>query len=98
MARPRATSLRTNSGVTNAGQARAEALAVFKPGRRLFGRLRPADILAMGDEDHFLGHDSGASQFKLGHGLAARQRGLRSTALRSFGKPRSTSIAASASV
>ena len=69
MARPRATSLRTNSGVTKDGQARAEVLAVGEPRRCLRSRLRTADILAMSDEDHFLGDDAGTGEIELGDGL-----------------------------
>src|SRR5215470_17830355 len=50
MARPRATSLRTNSGVMKAG---TDALKLA------------AEILALGDIDHLLGDDAGAGEFEL---------------------------------
>jgi hypothetical protein len=59
MARPRAISLRTNSGVTNAGKAPPKLLAV---GERCLGAVEhflAAEILARRDVDHFLGDDAG---------------------------------------
>ena len=46
MARPRATSLRTNSGVTKAGKRRAEALPVGKPRFGLLAGLRARPIFS----------------------------------------------------
>ena len=65
MARPRAISSRTNSGVTNSGTDGAEALAV---GERRFGAvelLLAAEILALGDVDHLLGDDAGARRIRI---------------------------------
>ena len=58
MARPRATSSRTNSGVISLRDAGAEAVAV--------GQRRAAQILARGDVFHFLGDQALARIMKLG--------------------------------
>ncbi len=52
-------------------QRRAEALPVCEARFSLLGRALPADILAMGDEHHFLGDDPGPRQFELRDGTAA---------------------------
>ena len=73
MARPRAISVRTNSGVMNGGHRGAEAFAV---GQRRFGALElslAAEVFALGDVDHLLGDDAGAREFELGD--RARRRG-----------------------
>src|SRR6516164_1808122 len=57
MARPRATSLRTNSGV-------------MKGGIGAFELLLAPEILARRDIDHLLGNDSGAGEFELGDVVA----------------------------
>ena len=71
MARPRATSSRTNSGVMKSRDRGAEALAVGEP---LLApraqRLRAAEVLAVGDVDHLLGDDPGAGELVLRHQLA----------------------------
>ena len=89
MARPRATSLRTNSGVTKARNRRAEALPVGEPRLRLLGLALAADILAMGDIDHLLGDDAGPRQLELRDRTPASavdpRRALRAS-------PRSTSM------
>ncbi len=61
IARPRAISLRTNSGVMKAGIFGAEAFAVGHAVFRAVDHLRAAHVLAMGDVDHFLCNDSGAA-------------------------------------
>ena len=71
MARPRATSERTNSGVTKSGTAGAEAFAVVVRGLRALQHFLAAEIFALGDVDHFLGDDAGARPFELGEGVAA---------------------------
>ena len=78
MARPRATSLRTNSGVTKAGSA-APKLSPSARRLGLLGCARASNILAMGDIGHLLGDDAGARQFELRDGTAALAA-LRSTA------------------
>ena len=50
------------------GQRGAEALPVFQPGGGFAGLTLASDILAMGDEDHFLGDDPGPRQLELRHG------------------------------
>ena len=77
MARPRATSSRTNSGVTNSGTDGAEALAVVVRGLRALEHLLAAEILALGDVDHLLGDDAGARPFELRDGLCRRARAQR---------------------
>ena len=65
MARPRAISSRTNSGVMKAGTDGAEALAV---GERRFGALEhllAAEIFARRDVDHFLGDDAGLARIHI---------------------------------
>ena len=58
MARPRAISSRTNSGVISIGNGGAEAVAV--------GQRAAAQIFARGDEFHFLGDEALARIMKLG--------------------------------
>ena len=78
MARPRATSLRTNSGVTKARNGCAEALAVGEARFRFLGLALPPDILAVGDIDHLLGDDAGAGELELRHRTpAARSQSSR---------------------
>src|SRR6476659_9711544 len=71
MARPRAISPRTNSGVMKAGTA-AELLAV---GERGFGALElflATEIFALGDVDHFLGDHAGLGELVLRDRLAVQ--------------------------
>ncbi len=71
MARPRATSSRTNSGRDEGRHRAAELLAV---GKGCFGALKllfAPEVLARGDVDHFLGDDSRARPFELGEGMLA---------------------------
>ena len=69
MARPRAISERTNSGVMCAGNVGAEDFAVGQRGLGAREHGRAADVLAMGDVGHLLGHDAGARVFELRDGL-----------------------------
>ena len=82
MARPRAISLRTNSGVTWAGISRAEAFAVGEEGGGFGVGGGAAEVFAVGDVDHLLGDDAGARELVLGDGLAgaALEEGLRGRA------------------
>ena len=52
------------------GQRRAKALAVGQPLLGEIERHLAAEILALGDVDHFLGDDAGARPFELGDRLA----------------------------
>ncbi len=73
MARPRATSSRTNSGVTKSGTARAKTLAVVVGGLRHVEHLLAAEIFALGDINHFLGDDAQARPLQLSDGLAVER-------------------------
>jgi hypothetical protein len=66
MARPRAISLRTNSGVMKAGTFGAKAFAVGKGCFRAFELLLAAEVFALGDVDHLFRDDAGAGEFELG--------------------------------
>ena len=69
MARPRATSSRTNSGVTNSG---TDAPKLSPSSCAFLGDVEhflAAEIFALGDVDHFLGDDAGAGPFELGDGV-----------------------------
>ena len=70
MARPRAISSRTNSGVMKAGNVGAEILAVGAAFRGAFQHLLAAEVFAVRDVDHFLGDDPGAGEFELRDKLA----------------------------
>ena len=72
MARPRATSLRTNSGVTKAGTAAPKlSPSASAASARSSCSLAP-EVLALGDIDHLLGDDAGARPFELVTGLRSR--------------------------
>ena len=74
MARPRAISSRTNSGVTNSG---TEAPKLSPSLLRPFGALElllAAEVLALGDVDHLLGDDAGAGEFELRDRVAVERR------------------------
>ena len=74
MARPRAISSRTNSGVTNSG---TEAPKLSPSSRAASARSScclAAEVLALGDVDHLLGDDAGAGEFELRDRLAVERR------------------------
>ena len=77
IARPRAISSRTNSGVMNSGidaPKSSPSATAFLGARQ---RLGAAKVFAMRDVDHFFGDDAGAGEFVLGDelaGLAAEHR------------------------
>ncbi len=73
MARPRATSLRTNSGVTKSGTEAPKLSPSAGAACGAIEHLLAAEILALGDVDHLLGDDAGARPFELGHGLAVER-------------------------
>ena len=78
MARPRATSARTNSGVMKAGMRGAEGLAAEVRGgglRDARGELLAAEVFADGDELHFRGDDALARVVQLRYGFARASRG-----------------------
>src|SRR6059058_2018595 len=66
IARPRATSLRTNSGVTNSGTG-PETLAVGAGGLGALQLSFAPKVFALGDVDHLIGDDAGAGEFELRH-------------------------------
>ncbi len=70
MARPRAISERTNSGVMNGGISapKLSPSAIARLGLRQ--RLGAAEVFAVRDVDHFLGDDAGAGELVLRHQLA----------------------------
>ena len=72
MARPRATSLAHEFRRDEERQRSAKAFAVVMRRLRGFEHLFAAEILALGDVDHFLGDDVGPRPFELGEGLAGK--------------------------
>ncbi len=70
MARPRAISERTNSGVTNSGISAPKLSPSAMRSRGLRQGLGAADVLAVCDVDHLLGDDAGAGVLVLGDVLA----------------------------
>ena len=64
IARPRATSLSTNSGVTNSGIS-ARKLRVGEARLGGLDRRLPGEVLPVGDIDHLFGDDPGAGEFEL---------------------------------
>ncbi len=70
MARPRAISSRTNSGVTKSGIAAPKSSPSARRSAAPASACGAAEILAVRDVDHLLGDDAGAGELELGHGLA----------------------------
>ena len=70
MARPRATSERTNSGVMKSGTD-APSFAVVVGFLRHLQHFLAAEIFALGDVDHFFGDHARAGPFQLGDGVMA---------------------------
>ncbi len=70
MARPRAISLRTNSGVMNSGISAPKSSPSARRSAAPCQRLLPAEVLAVRDVDHFFGDDAGAGEFVLRDQLA----------------------------
>ena len=73
MARPRATSSRTNSGVTNSGTEAPKLSPSSCAFLRHVEHRLAAEIFALGDVDHFLGDDALARPFELRHRLAGQR-------------------------
>ncbi len=59
------------------GNGGPEALAVGEAARRVRNRRLARQILAVGDVNHLLGHDSGAGEFQLGDELPGTTRAQR---------------------
>ena len=74
MARPRAISSRTNSGVMKAGTAAPKLSPSASAASRAVEHLLAAEVLALGDVDHLLGDDAGAGEFVLRHRRAVDAR------------------------
>ena len=74
MARPRAISSRTNSGVMCSGIAAPKLSPSASAALARAERCLAAEVLAMRDVDHLLGDDAGAGEFVLGDGLAGECR------------------------
>ena len=70
MARPRAISARTNSGVMCSGMSAPKLSPSASAALARASTADAAEVLAMGDVDHFLGDDAGARVFELRDGLA----------------------------
>ena len=69
MARPAATSLRTNSGVMKGGDFGAEIFAIGAAVLGAFGHGFAADVFAVGDVGHLGGDDAGAGVLELGEAV-----------------------------
>ena len=65
IARPRATSSRTNSGVTNSGIAAPKLSPSASRAAASVDRRLAREILAMRDIDHLFGDDPGAGEFDI---------------------------------
>ena len=86
MARPRAISSRTNSGVMNSG---TDAPKLSPSVVRAFGAvelLLAAEVLALGDVDHLLGDDAGLGEFVLRDRRAVDARATASACSGSCGR------------
>ena len=70
MARPRAISSRTNSGVTNSGMAAPKSSPSARRSAAPSSALCAAEVLAVRDVDHFFRDDAGAGEFELRDQLA----------------------------
>src|ERR1700732_2961556 len=70
IARPRATSERTNSGVTKGGHESPKPPPLRQRRLCAFEHLPAAEIFPLRDVDHLAGDHAGAGPFELGHRLA----------------------------